>query len=182
MTPNAQLLEAALFAAAHPLSGNDLRKLLPEAKPAEIRAALDEIREHYDRDGHGVQLIEVADGYQILTRPAYAEAIAEARIVIRPRKLSRAALETLAVIAYRQPVSRAEIEEIRGVSADGMLRMLQEREFIEVVGRADGMGRPLLYGTTITFLELLGLSDLSALPKLEEFSVSLRPPPESPVS
>ena len=182
MSPNAQLFEAALFSASHPLSTSDLRKLLPEAKPAEIRAALDEIKEHYEQDGHGVQLVEVADGYQVLTRPVFAEAIAEARIVVRPRKLSRAALETLAVIAYRQPVSRAEIEEIRGVSADGMLRMLQEREFVEVVGRADGMGRQLLYGTTSDLLQLLGLPDLSALPKLEEFSVSLRPPPDPSIS
>ena len=108
--------------------------------------------------------------------PALLQQIgARARALREYRKLSRPALETLAVIAYRQPVGRAEVEEIRGVSADGMLRMLQERELIEIVGRAEGMGRPLLYGTTAKFLELLGLSELGALPRLEEFSVSLRP-------
>lgn len=178
MNTHSQLLEAALFSAAHPLSMSDLKKLIRDATTAEVRAALDELRDHYDHEGHGIELVEVADGFQVMTRPDHAEAIAEARIVVRPRKLSRPALETLAVIAYRQPVSRAEIEEVRGVSVDGVVRMLLEREFIEVAGRAEGIGRPLLYGTTPKFLELLGLSDISALPQLEEFSVALRPPVE----
>ncbi len=178
MNQHPQLLEAALFSAAHPLSVSDLKKLMQDASTVEVRAALDELREHYVYEGHGVELAEVADGFQIMTRPEHAEAIADARIVIRPRKLSRAALETLAVIAYRQPVSRGEIEDLRGVSVDGVLRMLLEREFVQVAGRAEGLGRPLLYGTTPKFLELLGLSELSALPQLEEFSVALRPPSE----
>ena len=178
MTPQTQLLEAALFSAAHPLSMSDLKRLVRDASATEIRTALDELRDHYAHQDHGVELVEVADGFQLMTRPEHAEAIAEARIVNRPRKLSRAALETLAVIAYRQPVSRAEIEDVRGVSADGVLRMLLDRDFIEVAGRADGMGRPLLYGTTPAFLELLGLTEIGALPQLEEFSVALRPPVE----
>jgi len=173
---HSQLLEAALFSAVHPLSVSDLKKLMRDASTGEVRAALDELREHYDHEGHGVELVEVADGFQIMTRPEHAEAIADARIVFRPRKLSRAALESLAVIAYRQPVSRGEIEDVRGVSVDGVLRMLLDREFIQVAGRAEGLGRPLLYGTTPKFLELLGLSEISALPQLEEFSVALRPP------
>jgi segregation and condensation protein B len=164
-----RLLEAALFSAAHPLSLSDLKKLMHGAATAEVRAALDELRDHYDHEGHGVELVEVADGFQIMTRSEHAEAIADARIVIRPRKLSRAALETLAVIAYRQPVSRGEI---------GVLRMLLDREFVQIAGRAEGLGRPLLYGTTPKFLELLGLTEISALPQLEEFSVALRPPTE----
>lgn len=172
-----QLLEAAVFSAAHPLSLDDLARLAPEATSAEIRAACEELRAHYEQN-HGVQLVEVADGYQVLTRSEFADAIAEAQIVLRPRRLSAAALETLAITAYRQPVSRAEIEDIRGVSVEGVLRLLQERELVEVVGRAEGIGRPLLYGTTPEFLELLGIRGLDELPRLEELSVALRPPAE----
>lgn len=150
-------------------------RLMPDGSEAEVAAALDELRGHLEEQGHGVVLVEVAGGFQIFTRPEFADEIAAARLVQRPRKLSRAALETLAVIAYRQPVSRGEIEEIRGVSVEGVLRMLIEREFVTVTGRADGIGRPLLYGTTPRFLELLGLKDTSELPKLEELSVALRP-------
>jgi segregation and condensation protein B len=171
-----QLLEAALFSAAHPLTLDELRKLDPEATPDELRAACDELREHYEAGGHGLELVEVARGYQILTRRDFAEEIAAAQIVLRPRRLSVAALETLAIIAYRQPTGRAEIEEVRGVSVEGVLRLLLERGLIDVVGRAEGVGRPLLYGTTPAFLELLGLRDLSDLPRLDELSVALRPP------
>lgn len=173
-----QLLEAALFSAAHPLALDDLARLAPEASSEEIEAACEALHRHYERDGHGVELVEVAEGYQILTRRELADAIAEAQIVLRPRKLSAAALETLAIIAYRQPVSRPEIEEIRGVSVEGVLRLLLERALVEVVGRAEGIGRPLLYGTTPEFLELLGIRGLQELPRLEELSVALRPPGE----
>jgi segregation and condensation protein B len=174
----AQLLEAALFSASEPLGTEELGRLAPERSAEEIIAALEELRTHLRSEGHGVELVDVGGGYQLLTRPEFADAIAEARIVLRPRRLSRAALETLAVIAYRQPVSRAEIEEIRGVSAEGVLRLLAERELIDVVGRADGIGRPLLYGTTPRFLEHIGLRDLTELPRLEELAVALRPPGE----
>jgi segregation and condensation protein B len=169
------LLEAAFFSASRPLSLRELRVLEPEASDEDLRRALDELRDCYDSGGRGVQLVELADGFQVLTRREYAEAIAEARIVHRPRKLSAAAIETLAIIAYRQPVGRAEIEEIRGVSADGVVRSLQDRGFIDVVGRGEGLGRPLLYGTTPYLLEMLGLKDLSELPRLDELSVALRP-------
>jgi len=170
-----QLLEAALFSAAHPLSTEELARLQPDASREELMTAVEELRQHYVEHGHAVELIEVAEGFQVVTQPRFADAVAEAQFVRRPRKLSRAALETLAVIAYRQPVSRAEIEEIRGVSVEGVLRALQERGVVEVVGRAEGLGRPLLYGTTQAFLELLGLNSRDDLPKLEEMSVALRP-------
>jgi segregation and condensation protein B len=175
MSQLAKLLEAAFFSAARPLSLSELRALEPEASDEDLRRAVDELRDRYESGGHGVELVELADGFQVLTRREYAEAIAEARIVQRPRKLSAAAIETLAIIAYRQPVGRAEIEEVRGVSADGVVRSLQERGFIDIVGRGEGLGRPLLYGTTAYFLEMLGLKDLSELPKLDELSVALRP-------
>ena len=170
-----QLIEAALFSASHPLSSAELARLQPEISQQDLTDAVDELRQHYDEHGHAVELIEIAEGYQIVTRSHYADAVAEAQFVRRPRKLSRAALETLAVIAYRQPVSRAEIEEIRGVSVEGVLRALQERGIIEVAGRAEGLGRPILYGTTDLFLQLIGLRSCDDLPNLEEMSVALRP-------
>ena len=175
MTPLAQLLEAALFSAARPLTVEELGTLDADATPADVRVALDQIREHYDFDQHGIELLELAGGYQILTRPVHAAAIERAQFSVRTPRLTAATLETLAVIAYRQPVGRAEIEEIRGVSAGGVLRSLQERGLIEVVGRSEGMGRPLLYGTTPMFLELLGLRDLADLPKAEELTIALQP-------
>jgi segregation and condensation protein B len=175
MKPLTQLIEAALFAANRPITAEELQTLEPEASLADVRTSLDELREHYDFDGHGVEVIELAGGHQILTRRAFAEAIERAQFAVRTPRLTTAALETLAVIAYRQPVGRAEIEEIRGVSAGGVLRNLQERGLIEVVGRSEGMGRPLLYGTTPGFLELLGLRDIGELPRTEEFSIALHP-------
>lgn len=181
MTPLAQLLEAALFAANRPLAVEELCLLDPDASLADVRTALDQLREHYDFDGHGVELVEMAGGHQIVTRAVHAAALERAQCSARAPRLSPATLETLAVISYRQPVGRAEIEEIRGVSAGGVLRTLQERGLIEVVGRAEGLGRPLLYGTTPLFLELLGLRDLSDLPRAEELSVALHPhQPENP--
>jgi segregation and condensation protein B len=175
VTPLAQLLEAALFSASRPLTAEELASLDPDATPADVRVALEQLREHYDFNQHGIELVELAGGYQILTRPVYAAAIERAQFSVRTPKLTAATLETLAVIAYRQPVGRIEIEEIRGVSAGGVLRSLQERGLIEVVGRSEALGRPLLYGTTPLFLELLGLRDLTDLPKAEELTIALRP-------
>ena len=160
MTPLAQLLEAALFSAARPLTVEELGTLDPDATLADVRVALEQIREHFDFEQHGVELQEMAGGYQILTRPIHAAAIERAQFSVRTPKLTAAALETLAVIAYRQPVGRAEIEEIRGVSAGGVLRSLQERG---------------LYGTAPMFLELLGLRDLAHLPRAEELTIALHP-------
>jgi len=175
VSPLAQLLEAALFSACRPLTAEELATLDPDAGPADVRVALEQLREHYDFNQHGVELLEMAGGYQILTRPIHAAAIERAQFAVRTPKLTAATLETLAVIAYRQPVGRLEIEEIRGVSAGGVLRSLQERGLIEVVGRSEALGRPLLYGTTPLFLELLGLRDLADLPKTEELTIALRP-------
>jgi segregation and condensation protein B len=175
VSPLAQLLEAALFSAGRPLTAEELATLDPDANAADVRVALEQLREHYDFNQHGVELVELAGGYQILTRPVHAAAIERAQISVRAPKLTAATLETLAVIAYRQPVGRVEIEEIRGVSAGGVLRSLQERGLIEVVGRSEALGRPLLYGTTALFLELLGMRDLAELPKAEELTIALRP-------
>jgi segregation and condensation protein B len=175
VSPLAQLLEAALFSAARPLTVEELCTLDADASLADVREALEQLRERYDFNQHGVELVELAGGHQILTRPMHAAAIERAQFSVRQPKLTSAALETLAIIAYRQPVGRAEIEEIRGVSAGGVLRALQERGLIEVVGRGEALGRPLLYGTAPSFLELLGLKDLSDLPRADELTIALQP-------
>jgi segregation and condensation protein B len=175
VNPLSQLIEAALFSAPRPLTVEELATLDADATLADVRTALDELKELLDFGQHGVELIEMAGGWQILTRPALAEAIERAQFAVRTPRLTGAALETLAIISYRQPVGRAEIEEIRGVSAGGVLRSLQERGLIEVVGRSEALGRPLLYGTTPSFLELLGLRDLSDLPRADELMIALHP-------
>ncbi len=174
MTPLAKLLEAALFASPRPIPFDALATLDPEASPAALSSALDELREHYDVDGHGVELVEQGGGWQILTRPEYTEAIERAQVSVRPQRLSAASLETLAIIAYRQPIGRAEIEEIRGVAVGSVLKSLHERNLIDIVGRSEGIGRPLLYGTTPLFLEQFGLRHLEELPRADELAIALR--------
>lgn len=176
VSPLAKLLEAALFAASRPLTLEELVALDPEAGEGAVRAALAEVQGAFATDDHGIELAEIAEGWQFLTRREYAEAVARTGIAQRGRRLSPAALEALAIVAYRQPVGRLEIEEIRGVDSGAVLDKLVERGLVEVVTRGDGLGRPLLYGTTPGFLEILGLKDLGELPRLEELSVALRPP------
>jgi segregation and condensation protein B len=127
MTPLAQLLEAALFASGMPIGLDALLALDLEATPDLVLAALAELRARYDDGEHGIEVVEAAGGWQILTRPEYTAAIERAQIASRPHRLSAAALETLALIAYRQPITRADIEEIRGVSAGSILKSLLER-------------------------------------------------------
>ena len=177
MSPLARLLEAALFASGRPVAADELAALDPEASPAAIAMALDEIRECYDTAGHGIEVIELAGGWQILTRAEYTETIERAQLASRPHRLSAAALETLALIAYRQPIGRLEIEEIRGVSVGGMLKTLLERGLIDVVARGEGLGRPLLYGTTPAFLEQFALRHLGELPRADELAIALRAEP-----
>lgn len=178
MTPLAKLLEAALFASATPVAAADLRAIASHADEGEtsLEEALEELRLHYETDGHGVELVEVAGGWQILTRPEYTEAIERAQLAARPQRLSAAALETLAIIAYRQPIGRAEIEEIRGVGAGAILKSLHERGLIDIVGRGEGLGRPLLYGTTSSLLEQFALRHLEELPRADELAIALRSP------
>lgn len=177
MNPLAKLLEAALFSSARPVPKEELAALDPESSPAAVQSALDELRETYDNEGHGVELVELGEGWQILTRPEYTEAIERAQLAVRPHRLSAAALETLAIVAYRQPIGRAEIEEIRGVNVGGVLKSLHERGLIDVTGRGEGIGRPLLYGTTPLFLEQFALRHLEELPRADELAVALRAEP-----
>ena len=174
MNSLAKLLEAALFASPRPIPTDELAALDDDASRAAVAAALEELREHYNVDGHGVELVEQGGGWQILTRPEYTEAIERAQMAVRPSRLSGAALETLAIIAYRQPIGRAEIAEIRGVDVGAILKSLLERGLIDVVGRAEGLGRPLLYGTTPYFLEMFALRHLEELPRVDELAIALK--------
>ncbi len=169
-----RIVEAVLFASEAPLTSAEIARASGELTASDVEAAIDEVRREYEADERAFQIYPLGDGYQILTRPEYVPYLERFDSVTRTNRLSRAALETLAIIAYRQPVSRLEIEELRGVNAAGVLRNLQERELIEVVDRAEGLGRPLLYGTTRKFLDHFGLQSLENLPRPEDLQITLR--------
>jgi segregation and condensation protein B len=139
---------------------------------------LDELRNEYDEQARGFRLVEIAEGWQLLTRPQYAAVIRRLHRIKSTNRLTRPALETLAIVAYKQPLTKAEIESIRGVGSDGVMQNLLERRLVRTVGRKDAVGRPLLYGTTREFLQAFGLKDLSELPKLTELKELLRQEPE----
>jgi segregation and condensation protein B len=164
------VLEALIFASPQPLTARQIGKVMQGvAKPA-WQAALEEIRADYARDGRGLQLVEVASGYQITTRPEYNDWVRELIDPSSPTRLSIQALETLAVIAYKQPATLPEIIELRGVKSGGVIKTLLEKRLIRIVGRKEVVGRPILYGTTKHFLLHFGLKDLSELPQIEEFA------------
>lgn len=168
-----RLVEALLFASEAPLSASELARADEVLDEEQVEAAIAELKQEYENEGRAFGIFEIAGGYQLLTRPEYAHVLERFDAVPVAPRLSTAALETLAVIAYRQPVGRAEVEEIRGVGAGGVLRTLLDRNLIEVVGRGEGLGRPLLYGTTRYFLEHFGFQSLGDLPQSEELSVIL---------
>lgn len=162
------VIEAALLAADKPLSPDQLRAAVDEYSSAQLAAVVAQLQQDCVAQGRGVRVVEVAGGWQLVTDPAWAERLGRIYRKARAAKLSRPALETLAIMAYRQPITRAEIEEIRGVNVDGVIQSLMERSLIRIVGRKEGVGRPLLYGTTPTFLERFGLKSLEGLPQLTE--------------
>jgi len=161
------IVEALIFASPDPLTVKTLTKLLDTEPKEDIVAAIDALKQEYQRQG-GLTLVEVAGGYQIVTRSELHEWVRRLFHERTTQKLSVASLETLAVIAYKQPVTAPEISEIRGVNAAGVLGTLVERHLVKVVGRKQVVGRPFLYGTTREFLERFGLNDLSDLPKVED--------------
>ncbi|MEX2270245.1 MAG: SMC-Scp complex subunit ScpB [Vicinamibacterales bacterium] len=162
-------IEALIFASPDPISLKMLSKLLDSEPKEDVKAAVEAVRAAYDRPG-GLQLVEVAGGYQIVTRPELHEWVRRLFHERTTQKLSVAALETLAVIAYKQPVTAPEIAEIRGVNTSGVLATLLDRKLVRIVGRKQVVGRPFMYGTTREFLERFGLNDLSDLPKVEDMS------------
>ena len=161
------ILEAILFTADRSLSIKELEKLLPEFEDWEIKAAIERLRSAMQEKERGVELADVAGGYVIRSKAAISEWIMRS-IQPDPVRLSRAAMETLAITAYRQPVTRSEIEEARGVDSSGVLRVLIDRGLIRPRGRKQVPGRPVLYGTTDYFLELFQLRDLDSLPDISE--------------
>lgn len=175
-----QIVEALLFASDAPLTAADLARADESLDEDAVEAAVQELRAWYEANARAYQIYELAGGYQILTLPDFAPYLERFATVPQSSKLSQAALEALAVIAYRQPIDRAEVEEIRGVASSGVLRTLQDRGLIDVVGRGEGLGRPMLYGTTPKFLEHFGFRSLEDLPRSEELPVVLtgiEPPP-----
>jgi segregation and condensation protein B len=167
------IVEALIFASPEPLTLKALYKLLDTEPKEDVDAALEAVRVDYSRPG-GLQLVEVAGGYQIVTRPELHEWVRKLFHERTTQKLTVQSLETLAVIAYKQPITAPEIAEIRGVSSSGgVLSTLIERKLIKTVGRKQVVGRPFMYATTREFLERFGLKDLSDLPKVEEMSDAL---------
>ena len=167
------VLEALIYVSPHPITPRDIEKVLGGVDKKEWQAALEEIRADYARDGRGLQLVDVAGGFQITTRPEYNDWVRELLDPRAPTRLSVQALETLAVIAYKQPVTLPEIIELRGVKSGGVLKTLLEKRLIRITGRKEVVGRPMLYGTTKEFLLHFGLKDVSDLPGIEEFAAVL---------
>ena len=169
MTPTPkQILEALLFASDAPVPLSALVEVLDGLGPSEVSAILAELGREYEESERGVALAEIAGGFQILSRRECAPWIEEMLRSRRKARLSRAGLETLAIVAYKQPITKVEIDGIRGVDSGGSLHTLLERNLVLIRGRSKGVGRPLLYGTTPDFLSYMGINELSDLPELKE--------------
>jgi len=178
-----QIVEALLFSSDAPLTAGDIARADESLDEDAVEAAIQELRAEYEQQGRAFQIYEMAGGYQALTRPDYAPYLERFATVPQSNRLSQAALEALAIVAYRQPIDRSEVEDIRGVASAGVLRTLADRGMIEVVGRGEGLGRPMLYGTTDRFLEHFGFRSLEDLPREEDLPVVLterRPEPQHP--
>ena len=189
-----QVLEALLFSAQKPLTTKELLaavkgageadELMPnefaKAKEAELAGALEKIKIEYIESGRAFQLVEKAEGWQLATDPAYAQWVQQLFPAAKAARMSAPALETLAIIAYRQPITRADVEAVRGVAVDGVLQNLMERGLVKIAGRADVPGRPLLYETTQFFLDHFGLRNLSELPNAEELKKRYLPSAPKP--
>jgi segregation and condensation protein B len=169
-----QIVEALLFASDAPLSAGDIALIDERLDEDTVEAVVQQLREEYESQERAFTIFDIAGGYQLMTRPEFAPYLERFDTVPQQTRLSAPALEVLAVIAYRQPIGRNEIEEIRGVGSSGVLKTLQDRNLIDVIGRSEGLGRPLLYGTTQKFLEHFGFRSLEDLPKPEDLPVILR--------
>jgi len=161
------IVEALLFSSDKPLSVKEIKDCVPDAEKSDIKNSLKILQHDYDSLERSFSLKEVAGGYQFRSRPEYGSYILR-MYQKTPNRLSKAAIETLAIIAYKQPVIRQEVERLRGVDVGGILRTLMEKGLIKIMGRKELPGRPLIYGTTKRFLEVFDLKDLSSLPKLKE--------------
>lgn len=164
------IIEALLFVAGEPLSSDRIKNILEEVDKKAIQSILWELQHDYDMRLSGLRIVEVAGGYQIASRPELAQWIKRLKKVKQSSRLSRPSLETLAIVAYKQPIVKAEIEDIRGVDSSGVLKGLLDKHMIKIIGRKDVAGRPILYATTKEFLQYFGLRDISDLPTLKEFT------------
>lgn len=161
-------IEAVLFSSPRPLPTNDLKKLLSSRHKGGVKGIVDKLNQKYAENGNTFRIREIAGGLQFYLIPDYAVQVEKYFSVQRNRRLTPAGLETLAIIAYKQPVTKGEIEQIRGVASDGVIQTLLERKLIKPAGRAERIGKPLLYATTTVFLEYFGIISLEQLPKLAE--------------
>ncbi|MCF6154113.1 MAG: SMC-Scp complex subunit ScpB [Candidatus Brocadia sp.] len=165
------IVESLVFAAEEPITLRKLTDIIEGVDSSQIQEAITQLKNDYDVQGRAFQIEEIAGGYQLFTKPEYYEWIAKLRKKSGETKLSQAALETLAIIAYKQPILRANLEAIRGVQSGQIIRLLMEKDLVKVVGRDESLGHPLLYGTTKKFLEYFGLKDIKDLPKVEELEM-----------
>lgn len=172
------IIESLLFAAGAPLPLRRLADVLNGPTAKEIKAAIGRLMAEYNRPGRGIHLLAVAGGFQMRSAPAHAEWVREL-LRERPARLGRAALETLSVVAYKQPATRAEIEAVRGVDCDSAISSLLAKRLIRIAGRKETVGRPLMYATTPEFLEVFGLNDLNELPALREIGPVQEPEDET---
>jgi segregation and condensation protein B len=168
LTDIKKAIESIIFISDQPVSVDKLSLVFPDVERAQLRKCLKELVEEWEQFGRGFLLSEIAGGFQFRTDPKYSEDIANYNKKVKKFRLSRAALEVTAIIAYKQPVTRVEIESIRGVDSSGVINVLLERRVIEIKGRKEVIGKPFLYGTTSEFLEVFGLKSLNDLPTLKE--------------
>ena len=164
------VLEAMIFSSDRPLPPEQLRKVLDTIETTEIRKAIEELKREYEIAGRGIRIVEVAGGFQMVTAPDYASFLKKLYRQRRLERLSKPGLETLAIIAYKQPITKTEIEELRSVNVDGVIQHLLGKGLVSIVGRKQAQGRPYVFGTTRYFLEYFGLKSLDELPKMEDFS------------
>ena len=169
-----QIVEAVLFASDAPLKAEEIARADGSLDEDVVEEAIRTLQAHYGESERSFQLVELAEGFQILTRGEFAPYLERFDTVPRPSRLSGPALETLAIIAYRQPTGRVEIEYVRGVSCGGVIRTLQDRGLVDMVARGEGVGRPILYGTAQRFLDHFGFRSIDDLPRAEELPVVLR--------
>lgn len=162
------VVEALIFAADKPISLQEMKELLTEVDGQDIRDIIGRLQKEYESQGRSFHIVEVAGGFRMSTRPQFGDWLKKFYKFRHRERLSQASLETLSIIAYKQPIIRAEIEAIRGVDVAGVLHSLLEKKLIRVMGRKEVIGRPLIYGTTNQFLEHFGLKSLSELPRIEE--------------
>ena len=170
-----RLLEALLYVSGQLVAAKRIKEVVPECDAAQIRKLVEELNAEYAQHQHAFRIQEIAGAYQLVTDPDLAPALKQRLQMPRPDWLSKAAMETIAIIAYRQPLTKAEVEAVRGVDVTGTLETLVERQFVRVTGRKDTPGRPLLYGTTNEFLHHFGMKSIAELPPLPSGSMPALP-------